>query len=96
MPFRCANGRYSHNEEPSLDEILAEPIVHLLMARDGVNEVEIRRLAREFKYAELPRSSRGYLERLERVEDIKSIELDGQSSDLICWTVGQDSSNRSS
>jgi hypothetical protein len=32
---------------PSLDEILAEPIVRLLMARDGVDEVEIRRLARE-------------------------------------------------
>ena len=47
MPFRCANGRYSHNEEPSLDEILAEPIVRLLMARDGVDEADLRRLVRE-------------------------------------------------
>ena len=47
MPFRCANGQYSHNEEPSIDEILAEPIVRMLMARDGVDETDLRRLVRE-------------------------------------------------
>ena len=25
-----------YNEEPSIDEVLEDPIVHLLMARDGV------------------------------------------------------------
>jgi hypothetical protein len=33
------------NEEPSLDDLLAEPIVRLVMARDHVDEAAIRRLA---------------------------------------------------
>jgi hypothetical protein len=61
MPFRCANGRYSHNEEPSLDEILAEPIVRLLMARDGVDEAEIRRLVQELKCGVAPELARSSL-----------------------------------
>jgi len=28
--------------EPSLDEMLAEPIVRLIMQRDGVNETDMR------------------------------------------------------
>jgi hypothetical protein len=32
------------NREPSLDEILAEPIVHTIMRRDGADEALIRRL----------------------------------------------------
>ena len=28
--------------EPTLDELLAEPIVRLVMQRDGVNETEMR------------------------------------------------------
>ena len=47
MPFRCARGTFTRNEEPTLDEFLAEPAVRLLMARDGVAEVEFRRLAAE-------------------------------------------------
>ena len=45
MPFRCARGAYIRNEEPTLEELLAEPIVRLVMARDGVQPAEVRRLA---------------------------------------------------
>jgi hypothetical protein len=45
MPFRCARGTFTHNEEPTLDELLVEPAVRLLMARDRVDEAEFRRLA---------------------------------------------------
>jgi hypothetical protein len=45
MPFQCARGVYTRNEEPSLDELLAEPIVRLVMARDRVKEADVRRLA---------------------------------------------------
>ena len=46
MPFRCANGPYTGNEEPTLNDLLAEPMVRLLMARDRVDEAEVRRLTR--------------------------------------------------
>jgi hypothetical protein len=46
-PFLCARGAFTGNEEPSLDEILAEPIVRLVMARDRVSEAEVRRIAAE-------------------------------------------------
>jgi hypothetical protein len=36
---------FTLNEEPSLDELLSEPIIRLLMARDGVDEEIVRRLA---------------------------------------------------
>jgi hypothetical protein len=45
MPFRCARGAYTCNEEPRLDELLAEPVVRLMMARDHVEEAAIRQLA---------------------------------------------------
>jgi hypothetical protein len=35
--------------EPTLDALLAEPIVRLLMARDGVEESALRRLASEIR-----------------------------------------------
>ena len=44
MPFHRAIGIYTHNEEPSLDELLLEPIVRLLMVRDGVAEETLRQL----------------------------------------------------
>ncbi len=44
MPFTRCNDPYTHNEEPSLDEILADPIVRLLMARDGVEPASVRNL----------------------------------------------------
>jgi len=47
MAFRCARGAYSKNEEPTLDELLAEPTVRLVMARDRVDEAEVRRIAAE-------------------------------------------------
>ena len=45
MPFRCAQGRFTRNEEPSLDDLLAEPAIRSIMIRDGVEEAAIRRLA---------------------------------------------------
>jgi len=35
--------------EPTLDELLAEPAVRLLMSRDGVDEAALRRLAAEIR-----------------------------------------------
>jgi len=46
MPFQWARGVYTRNEEPSLEDLLAEPIVRLVMARDRVKEADVRRLAR--------------------------------------------------
>ncbi len=45
MPFRCANGPFAKNEEPSLDELLSEPAVRLVMASDRVDEAHVRRVA---------------------------------------------------
>jgi hypothetical protein len=47
MPFRCAQGNYTHNEEPSLNELLSDPIVRLLMVCDHVDEATVRQLATE-------------------------------------------------
>jgi hypothetical protein len=44
MPFSAEHGDYTHNEEPSLEEILNEPIIRLLMARDGVEVKALRAL----------------------------------------------------
>jgi hypothetical protein len=69
MPFRCASGDFTHNEEPTLDALLAEPIVRLVMARDRVAEDHIRQLAdavlrqsrslREWQHGRLPPGSQG-------------------------------------
>jgi hypothetical protein len=53
MPFQCARGVYTRNEEPSLEELLAEPIVRLVMVRDRVEEAEVRQLARTAAKARL-------------------------------------------
>jgi hypothetical protein len=45
MPFRCASGEFTRNEEPTFEALLAEPIVRLVMARDHVEEAFLRRLA---------------------------------------------------
>ena len=47
MPFRCASGEFTKNQEPTLDALLGEPIMRLVMARDGVSEAEIRTIAAE-------------------------------------------------
>ena len=44
MPFSAVHGAFTHNEEPSLDQILNEPIIRLLMARDGVEVETLRAL----------------------------------------------------
>jgi hypothetical protein len=46
MPFRCTDGPYTNNEEPSLDDLLADPMVKLLMARDGAEEATVRLLVK--------------------------------------------------
>ena len=33
--------------EPALDEVLADPLVHLVMRRDGVTQVALRRVVAE-------------------------------------------------
>jgi hypothetical protein len=45
MPFHCAPGPFSANEEPTLAELLAEPVVRLMMARDGYSENDVRAIA---------------------------------------------------
>jgi hypothetical protein len=45
MSFRCANGGFTKNEEPSLDELLGDPAVRLMMASDRVEEAHVRRVA---------------------------------------------------
>jgi hypothetical protein len=47
MPFQCAHCAWSKNEEPTLDELLAEPAVRIVMARDRVTEDMVRKLSRE-------------------------------------------------
>src|SRR3954469_21557578 len=42
------------NWEPTLDEILEEPIVRQLMARDGVTEATVRRLANKIGESLIP------------------------------------------
>lgn len=34
--------RWSENGEPRLDEVMADPLVHLVMAGDGVGLAELR------------------------------------------------------
>jgi hypothetical protein len=41
--------RQPDRKEATLDELLAEPIVQKIMARDGVEASAIRRLAREVR-----------------------------------------------
>jgi hypothetical protein len=36
--YKCWSG----NDEPRLDEVLADPLVHLVMVRDGVVMAELR------------------------------------------------------
>jgi hypothetical protein len=45
MPWRTICPDPTKFRELTLDELLAEPVVRLLMARDGVGDDDIRRLA---------------------------------------------------
>ena len=50
MPFRAlCQFDVSGYREPTLDEMLAEPSVRMLMARDGVDEVVLRKIASEVR-----------------------------------------------
>ena len=46
--------QFTANWEPTLDEILEEPIVRQLMARDGVTEPTLRRLANKIGESLIP------------------------------------------
>lgn len=50
MPFRAlCQFDVSGYREPTLDELLAEPSVRMLMARDGVDEAVLRKIASEVR-----------------------------------------------
>ena len=49
MPFRCARGAFSKNEEPQLEELLTDDVLQLVMSRDGVTPETLRKLASEFR-----------------------------------------------
>jgi hypothetical protein len=63
MPFRCARGPFSHNEEPTLEEMLADDVFRLVMARDRVTAEALRQLASEVRArrqtGRLPAGSQG-------------------------------------
>ena len=46
-----ASETQSQNSEPHVDEMLADPLVHLVMQRDGVSEDEILRVLRCVRHA---------------------------------------------
>ena len=45
-----------HDQELTLDQMLDDPIVRLLMARDGVAEADLRSLAAHFRSRGGPRT----------------------------------------
>ena len=49
MPFRAACGEFTRNQEITLDQLLADPLVRLRMACDRVDENVLRQLAAEFR-----------------------------------------------
>ena len=49
MPFQCARGAWSKNEEPSVDELLSEPVIRALMKKDGVNAAAVRQVIDELR-----------------------------------------------
>jgi hypothetical protein len=49
MPFQCARGPFSHNEEPTLEQMLSDEIVQLVMARDRMTAEAMRQLASEVR-----------------------------------------------
>lgn len=50
LPRRREEGAVTEwRREPPVDELLSEPVIRLLMARDGVDEVRLRRLLAEIE-----------------------------------------------
>lgn len=62
------NAKAKWNSEQSLSQLLSDPLVHSLMAADGVDPAELREELRE-KARDLPHtktsSSKGFLDTLE-------------------------------
>ena len=58
----------SHYGEPTLDELLADPGVRLLMAKDGVDEAALRQIARKIR------------ERIKRSRSRKAADLSATTS----------------
>jgi len=85
MPFRCARGLWSKNEEPSIGEILSNPVVRAMMARDGVDEAEVRRLLT--KWSERETSERALREAAAAVKHPET------GSILLMKTVGTTSAD---
>jgi hypothetical protein len=48
------NALFRGNREPSLDQVLSEPIVQMMMRRDGIDETSIRRLMQKAAGATKP------------------------------------------
>lgn len=48
----CEETIMNKNVEPTLDELLEEPIVRLVMARDGVNADDVRLVMERARYRE--------------------------------------------
>jgi hypothetical protein len=42
MPFRCARGPFSRNEEPTLEEMLSDDVLLMVMARDRITPEALR------------------------------------------------------
>jgi len=63
MPFQCARGPFSKNEEPTLEQMLSDDIVQLVMARDRITAEALRQLASEVRArrhaGRLPAGSQG-------------------------------------
>ena len=64
MPFQCARGPFSRNEEPTLKQMLSDEIVQLVMARDRMTAEAMRQLASEVRdrarrASRLPTGSQG-------------------------------------
>src|SRR3954454_20043098 len=49
MPFRCASGEFTEDQEPTLEALLAEPIVRLVLAGAGLNAAPLRAVPEEVR-----------------------------------------------
>ena len=49
MPFQCARGPFTSNEEPPLEEMLRDDVLRLVMERDVVSPETLRRLAAQVR-----------------------------------------------
>ena len=66
---------YCGNAEPSVDELLNDPIVHRLMERDGVAPGEVRDVMAAARRQRHSRDPRTWLTRPRTAEPAKSSDL---------------------